>query len=392
MPEHHPNTDAPGARPGEAPATDPGSAAAEQPLAELRRRIDEVDRKLVEVLSERARIVVAIGEAKRADNVPIYAPHRERQVIEQALANNPGPLSSRTIEAIYRELMSGSFSLEMPLRVGYLGPPGSFSHVAAVRHFGSSVELDDLHEIDHVFEEVAARRCNYGLVPYENSIGGGITDTLDAFQSHEVTVYAEALIDVAQTLLSNCPANEIVRIYSKPQVFSQCRRWLSGHYPDAELIDMASSSAAVQRAAGEPGAAAIGSTLAGEIYGVKPLFEHIEDKAINITRFLIITAASRGVPPAEALPTGDDKTTIMFVTAHKPGALVDVLAVFRDAGINLSHIDKRPSGTKNWDYTFFIDCDRHRTDPAMTAAIDEARRHCVSLKVLGSYPTAQRVL
>lgn len=350
--------------------------------------IDEVDKRLVQVLSERARIVVEIGKAKRDDGTPIYAPHRERQVLQRAIANNPGPLSPRTIEAIYRELMSGSFALELPLRVGYLGPAGSFSHVAAVRHFGSSVEFDDLHQIDHVFEEVAAGRCNYGLVPYENSIGGGVTDTLDAFQVHEVTVYAEALIEVAQTLLANCLPNEIERIYSKPQAFDQCRNWLAKHYPDAELVPAASSSSAVKQAASEPRSAAIGSALAGEMYGVKPLFEHIEDKPNNVTRFLIIGKES-------AQPTGDDKTSIMFATAHRPGSLVDVLSIFRDApsgGINLSHIDKRPSGKTNWEYTFFIDCDRHMSDPVMAAAVEEARKHCVSLRVLGSYPRAQRIL
>jgi chorismate mutase / prephenate dehydratase len=379
---------------------DPSMPSVDAPidLAELRRRIDEIDQRLVDVLSERARLVVEVGRTKRADGTPIYAPHREKQVIERALAMNPGPLPPRTIEAIYRELMSGSFALELPLRVGYLGPPGSFSHVAATRHFGSSVEFDDLHEIDHVFEEVAARRCNYGLVPYENSIGGGITDTLDAFiaygrNSHNaadadqprITIYAEALIEVSHALLANCPANEITHIYSKPQVFSQCRRWLSRHYPDTPQIPTTSSSAAVRQAATEPNAAAIGSLLAGEIYGVKPLFESIQDKTNNITRFLVIGRE-------EAQPSGDDKTTLMFVTSHKPGALVDVLAVFRDAGINLSHIDKRPSGKSNWEYTFFVDCDRHRENVEMAAAIEEARRHCLSLAVLGSYPRAQRVL
>ncbi len=354
-------------------------------LDALRRQIDEIDRKLVQIVSDRARIVVQIGQTKRGDGTPIYAPHREKEVLARAAANNPGPLSDRTIEAIYRELMSGSFSLEMPLRVGYLGPAGSFSHVAATRHFGSSVEFDDLHEIDHVSEEVQAKRCHYGLVPYENSIGGGITDTLDAFQLFDVTIYAEALIDVSQTLLTNCQPNEIKRIYSKPQVFSQCRQWLSKQYPEAELVPMASSSAAVRHAADEANAAAIGSELAGEIYGVKPLFEHIEDKPNNITRFLIIATEA-------ALPTGEDKTSIMFVTAHKPGSLVDVLGVFRDASINLSHIDKRPSGRSNWEYTFFIDCDAHHSDENMAAAIEEARSHCVSLNVLGSYPRAQRTL
>ncbi|MGI9013614.1 MAG: prephenate dehydratase [Phycisphaerales bacterium] len=357
------------------------------PLADLRQKIDEVDTRLVQVLCERARIVVEIGRRKRGDGTPIYAPHREQQVIARALANNPGPLSDRTIEAIYRELMSGSFSLELPLRVGYLGPAGSFSHMAAVRHFGSSVELDDLHSIDGVFEEVAAGRAHYGLAPYENSIGGGITDTLDAIQQHEVRIYAESLIEVSHTLLANCRAESIQTIYSKPQVFEQCRRFLSTKYPQAQLVAMASSAAAVQRAAGaaDEGAAAIGSWLAGEIYGVKPLYQSIQDKPNNITRFIIIGRE-------EAQPTGDDKTSIMFATAHKPGALVDVLSVFREAGINLSHIDKRPSGRTNWEYTFFIDCDAHQSEPPVARAIDDARAHCLSMKVLGSYPRAKRNL
>ncbi len=361
------------------------TTAQSQALAQLRERIDRIDRELVRLLSERAQVVVDVGRTKRHDGTPIYAPHREQEVLRRVLDSNPGPLSGRTIEAIYRELMSGSFALELPLRVGYLGPPGSFSHVAAVRHFGSSVELDDLHEIDHVFEEVAAGRCHYGLVPYENSIGGSITDTLDAFTVHEVTIYAEALIEVSHTLLANIPANEVERIYSKPQIFGQCRRWLARHYPDAELTPATSSSAAVLQARTEPRAAAIGSTLAGELYGVKPLFEKIQDKTNNITRFLILGKQA-------ARPSGDDKTTLSFVTSHKPGALVDVLAVFRDAGINLSHIDKRPSGMNNWEYAFFIDGDRHRDDPAMREAIEAARDHCRSLHVLGSYPRSSRVL
>jgi len=361
------------------------SSPTPRPLETLRVEIDSIDRKLVALLCERARVVVEVGRAKRDSGVPTYVPHREKEVLERVLGYNTGPLTNRTIEAIYRELMSGSFSLELAMRIGYLGPQGSFSHLAAVRHFGSSVELVDLHEIGHVFEEVAAGRCDYGLVPYENSIGGGITETLNAFQTNSVTIYAEALVEVNQTLLANCAPAEVVRVYSKPEAFGQCRRWLATHFPEATLIPEASTSASVKRAAGESGSAAIGSILAGEIYGVHTLYEKIQDTPNNITRFLVIGKQS-------AQPTGEDKTTIMFVTAHRPGALVDVLGVFRDATINLSHIDKRPSGRTNWEYTFFIDCDAHASDGPMRQAIVDARNHCVSLSVLGSYPRAQRIL
>lgn len=369
--------------PGVTSGPDGGSCNGD--LGELRRRVDEIDGRLVRLLSERARIVVEIGRAKRSAGIPVYAPHREAEVLSRALACNPGPLPDRTIEAIYRELMSGSFNLELPLRVGYLGPPGSFSHIAAVRHFGSSVECVDTGSIAGVFGEVAARRCHHGLVPYENSIGGSIAETLEVLGAHEVNIYAEALIEVSQTLLCNAPLHEVRRIYSKHEVFAQCRSWLGRRFPDAELVPMESSAAAVRRAANEPGAAAIGSALAGELYGVKPVFEHVEDNPNNVTRFLVLGRE-------EALPSGDDKTTVMFVTADAPGALVEVLAVFRDARVNLSHIDKRPSGRTNWEYTFFVDCEGHRSDPPMQRALEEARRHCVSLKVLGSYPRARRIL
>jgi len=363
----------------------PGSSPAPASLDALRRAIDDVDARLVDALSERARLVVEVGKLKRGGAAPVYVPHREQEVLAKVLARNPGPLSGRTLEAVFRELMSGSFALELGLRVGYLGPEGSFSHLAAVRHFGSSVELRDLHSIEGVFEEVAKGHVNYGLVPYENSIGGGVTDTLDAFQAFDVRIYAEALVEISQCLLANCAPHEIRRIHSKPQAFEQCRRWVATQFPLAELVPAASTAAAARLAAVEPHTAAIGSELAGEIHGVNRLFEKIEDKPNNITRFLVIGRES-------AQPTGEDKTSLMFATAHKPGALVDVLAVFRDARLNLSHIDKRPSGRTNWEYTFFIDCDAHERDPAMHAAIAAARAHCLSLKVLGSYPRAKRVL
>ena len=354
-------------------------------LDALRARIDAYDRALIEVISGRARVVAAIGAVKRATGAPIYAPHREREVLSKVRALNPGPLPDRTIEAVYRELMSGSFQLEQPLRVGFLGPEGSFSHVAAARHFGSSVELVHLRSIEHVCEEVAARRCDYGLVPYENSIGGSISDTLDALQRHDITVYAESLVRVVHNLLANCALSEIEAVHSKPQVFAQCRHWLAKQLPDAALIPASSTSAAAQVAAKGGHIAAIGSALAGTLYGVNTLFESIEDKGDNITRFLVLSRE-------HAQPSGEDKTTLTFVTANKPGALVDVLAVFRRHGVNLTHIDKCPSQRTNWEYTFFVDCEAHASEPAFMRVVEEARELCLDFKVLGSYPRAVQVL
>ena len=364
----------------------------DQPIAleDLRRRIDALDRKLVELLNERAAIVVDIGKVKRGTGQAIYAPHREAEVLRRALQANAGPLPDRTIESVFRELMSGSFALEQPLRIGYLGPEGSFSHVAATQHFGSSVSFENLREIGGVFTEVRRGHVHYGLVPIENSTGGGITETLDAFvdAAGEVFVYAEIALAIRHNLLANCQPAQVRRIYSKPEVFAQCRNWLSTQYPHAELVPAASSSAAVIRARDDDpsgGSAAIGSSLAGELHGVKVLFEDIEDNPNNVTRFFVIAKE-------EARPSGDDKTSIMFVTRHEPGALVQVLQALAYSGINLTHIDKRPSRRENWNYTFFLDLTGHREDDNVARAIEMARAHCQELWVLGSYPRAARIL
>ena len=376
--------------------------AAERPqdsaeLNALRTKIDELDQQLVDLLNARAKLVVDVGTFKRGSGTPIYAPHREAQVLAKALERSKGPLPQRTIEGVYRELMSGSFALEQPLRIGFLGPPGSYSHQASVKQFGSSVDFEDLQLIGGVFTEVRRGHVNYGLVPIENSIGGGITETLDALSKNvgHVWVYAEAQIAIRHMLLTDCKPNAVRRIHSKPEVFAQCRNWLTTQYPNAALLPDASTSQAVQTAlkenktaqeiGAEPGSAAIASELAGELYGLPVLFSNIADNAENITRFYVISRE-------QALPTGDDKTAVMFATEDKHGALVAVLQAFNNAGINLSHIDKRPSGRENWSYTFYIDALGHRNDESMQRAIADASQHCKELHVLGSFPRSTRIL
>jgi chorismate mutase/prephenate dehydratase len=354
-------------------------------LNTFRTKIDELDHKLVELLSKRAEIVVEVGKLKRDSDTPIYAPHRERAVLDKVLAANNGPLSDKTIEAVYRELMSGSFQLEKPLAIAHLSPSGSFSHIAAVRHFGSSVECVGVPSIERVFREVAAGHCHYGLVPYENSTSGGITETLDAFHHHDVTIYAEALIDIRHCLLCNGDPTLITAIASKPEVISQCRKWLNAIYPDVEVIETPSSAKAVELASEDSNIGAIGSELAAHKYGVEIAIENVQDRAENITRFLILSKEA-------AEPSGDDKSTIMFTTKHETGALVDVLAAFRDNGINLSHIDKRPSGRENWNYTFYIDANAHQDTPELQTAVETASEFCKSIEILGSYPKAKQVL
>lgn len=361
-------------------------------LTDFRSKIDSIDRQLVQLLNDRAALVVDVGKLKRAAGIPIYAPHREAAVLKKVTGISAGPLPSKTIEAVYRELMSGSFHLEQPLRIGYLGPKGSYGHHASIRHFGSSVKFEDLRTSDGAFIEVIRGHCDYALVPIENTTGGGICETLDAFSKHhaEVDIYGEVQLQVRRCLLSNTQPDKIRRVYSSREAFAHCRNWLATQLPKAELVTVDTTVTAVRRAKvemeeGDMHVAAIGSELAGEVYGLHALFPDIEDEPDNVTRFLILSRQ-------KTLPSGNDKTSMMFTAADRPGSLVEVLSVFQRANVNLTHIDKCPSGSGKWDYKFFIDAVGHRDDPGFQTVIDEARAQCNELSVLGSYPVSQRVL
>ncbi len=362
-----------------------GSEDASASLEPLRTRIDELDAKIVDLLNCRARVVVEIGKLKQQQNTPIYSPDREKTVLEKVRKLNHGPLPDRCLEAVYRELMSGSFALEKPLRIGFLGPTGTFSHAASVQKFGSSVTHVPLADIPSVFDEVVRGHIDYGLVPVENSIHGGVVDTLDAFLNSSSKICAEVKITIHHFLLARDDWEKVTRIHSKPEIFSQCRKWLAAMGRDRDVQPSASSAAAAEMASQQPGVAAIGTRLAGQMYGLRVLFENIEDDPDNETRFFVIGREG-------ARRSGDDKTAIMFTTAHKPGALAEVLDVFKENGINLTDIEKRPSKKVNWEYYFFIDAQGHVDDEAMQKAIAEARQHCLQLTVLGSYPRAVEVL
>jgi chorismate mutase/prephenate dehydratase len=366
------------------PADVPSDPHAEA-LAPLRLQIDQLDQQIVELLNTRARVVVEIGRIKQQLKTPIYMPDREKAVLEKVRQLNTGPLSDRCIQAVYRELMSGSFEVERPQRIGFLGPEGTFSHAAAAMKFGSSVDYVPLSAITAVFEEVVRGHVDYGLVPVENSIGGGVVDTLDAFLQSSAKICAEVLITIHHNLLANEPWEKITKICSKAQVFSQCRNWLSATAKERATVPVDSTTTAAQMALAGNGVAAIASKHAAGLYGLNVLFENIEDHPDNVTRFFVI-----GREPARK--TGDDKTAIMFTTAHKPGALAEVLDVFKENGINLTDIEKRPSKKVNWEYYFFIDAQGHQDDAGMKTAIEQAKKHCLQLTVLGSYPRAAEVL
>ncbi len=354
-------------------------------LDELRNRIDELDVELVRLLNERAQVVVEIGKLKSKTDGPIYAPDREKQVFERIKEANQGPLPDKCLMAIWRELMSGSFFLERPLRIGYLGPQGSFSHTAAMMKFGQSVEYEPLTDIASIFDEVSKGHCDLGLAPVENTMGGGVIETLDALADSNVKICAEVLMAIHHNLLANCPMEKIDRIYSKPEVFAQCRGWLSATFKGTATIPVASTAKAAQMAAEEDGAAAIGSSAAAELYGLQIVCENIEDNVNNVTRFLVLSRE-------DARPTDNDKTAVLFSTKHKAGALVDVLEVFKQHGINLTNIESRPSRKRQWEYYFFVDFLGHRINEDVQDCLSEVSKHCPQLSILGSFPRATALL
>ena len=354
-------------------------------LDKLRNEIDSLDAQIVKLLNDRANVVIQVGQVKNAQNAPIYAPDREHKILERIQQLNGGPLPNRCLVAIYRELMSGSFALERQLRVGCLGPEGSFSHVAATNKFGASAEYLTLPDIRSVFDHVARGHIEVGVVPIENSIGGGVIDTLDAFLETPVQICAEIRLAVHHNLLANCALEEVERIYSKPEVFAQCRNWLSGTFAEVQVISVASSAKAAEMASQEPKTAAIASRVAAELNDLSILCENIEDYANNETRFLVISQN-------RAKPTGNDKTSVLVTTAHKSGALVSMLDSFRQNDINLTYIDSRPNKKQNWEYNFFVDAEGHVDNPQMKAALEAAKEHSTQLIVLGSYPQAVDVL
>jgi chorismate mutase/prephenate dehydratase len=357
----------------------PVDTARQAQLDELRGRIDAIDAQIVELISERGRVAGEIGTLKNRDNAPIYAPDREKQVYARLANLNQGPFPNSVLQAIYRELMSGSIALERPQRIAYLGPRGSFSHLAATAKFGASVEYEPVVDIAGVFREVQREHADFAVVPIENSTGGGIVDTLDAFVDSPVCVCAEIKLRVHHNLLSRTPLDRIERLYSKPQVFDQCKQWLMETGMLDKTVPASSSSRAAELAAAEAGTAALGSTLAAELYDLPILVASVEDNPHNVTRFLVL-----GRSPAR--PTGADQTVLMFTTAHKAGALVDVLDIFRHNAVNLTMITSRPSKRKNWQYYFFVDAEGHADNENMQTAIKAARDHCLHFQVLGSYP------
>ena len=354
---------------------------ASEDLESLRRKIDGLDEQLVRLLNDRAKVVVEIGKLKQQSNTPVYAPDREKAVLDRIRAINAGPLPARAMEAIWRELMSGSFALEKQLRIGFLGPEGSFSHAASVAKFGSSVQYAPLTDIPAVFDQVIRGHIDLGLVPVENSIHGGVVDTLDAFLTTPAKICAEVLITIHHNLLAKEPWDQVRRIYSKPEVFSQCRNWLAAMAKERDIQPAASTSAAAELAEKETASAAIGSAIAAERYNLHVLFENIEDNPNNTTRFVVIGRQ-------EVARSGRDKTAFVMSTRNRPGAIHELLAPLAEHGVSMTRLESRPSRTGMWEYVFFVDVEGHEQDPPVAAALEGLRARAAFLKILGSFPAA----
>ena len=348
-------------------------------IEEQRKRLDEIDSELARLLNERAKHVLEIARIKAEQNSQVYVPAREKAILEKVLMKNQGPLPDETMATIFREIVSAMRSLEAPLAVAYFGPEATFTHLAARQAFGTFAQYTPVAAINDVFTEVERGRATYGVVPVENSTEGVVSRTLDTFMDSDLKICAEVLMEISHHLLANCPLDEIRKVYSFSQPFAQCRAWLESNLPDAELVEVTSTARAAQIAATEPGAAAIASELAAEVYGIRVLVPRIEDIAGNVTRFFII-----GSDISE--PSGDDKTSIMFSVRDRVGALYDTLKPFAEYGINLTKIESRPSRKKPWEYIFFVDLLGHCTDEKVVSALGKLSETCLFVKTLGSYP------
>ena len=349
-------------------------------LTEYRDQINKIDDQILNLLQKRAEISKKIGAVKAETGVAqVYVPHRQREVIERLKAQNNGVFPETALEAIWTEILSASRSLQEPERVAFLGPVGSFGHLASLCHFGASAELIPIYPQIDIFTEVESGRADYGVVAIENSVQGTVRDVLERFQRTPLKICAETFQPITQHLLSKSPITEIRRIYSHSQPFAQCRTWLSRHLGNVEQVEVVSTSEAAHRAAQEPQTAAIASELASEIYQIPIVANAIMDEPNNTTRFFII-----GNHIAE--PSGHDRTSLFFAIRDKVGALHQALGILEMAHLNLSYLESLPSRTKPWEYIFFAEMDGHIADTNVAAAIKQLEELCRDVKILGSYP------
>jgi chorismate mutase/prephenate dehydratase len=351
-------------------------------IPEHRKAIDKLDAEIVKLLNERTKHVLGIGEIKLRAGEEIYVPHRERAVLDRICKLNAGPITNDSLRAIYREIMSSALSLEKSMTIAYFGPEATFTHQAAIRKFGASLNYSAQKTIADVFAEVARNRADYGVVPVENSTEGVVTHTLDMFVDSDLKIVAQIVMRVQQCLMSKGTKKDIQKLFVHPQSLAQCRAWLQNNLPHVEIIETSSNARSAELAAKTKRAAALGGVLAAQRYGLDVLDADIQDNSTNTTRFLVL---GRQCSP----PTSKDRTSLMFSIPHQVGALHKSLAAFRKYRLNMTKIESRPSKRKAWEYFFFVDCDGHYEDKRVAKAIADLQEHCTFVKVLGSYPNSE---
>lgn len=358
--------------------------SSDRQINSLRNRIDAIDDELLRLLNERADASTEIGHVKREKDPDsqFYRPDREASILRRLGAENPGPLRNEDLVRVMREIISACLSLEQRLRIAYLGPEGTFTHVATLKHFGGAVEPIAMTSISEIFREVEAKVCHYGVVPLENSLEGSVNQTLDCLSGSSLSVCGEIVLAVHHQLLTKAEnLAEVKRVYAHEQALAQCCAWLDKNLKGAERIALGSNAAAAQRAQIEMDSAAIASHQAAERYELGICAKNIEDHPQNTTRFAVL---GHNVPRA----TGDDVTSVMFGTPNRPGALHEILSVLADAGISMSRIESRPKRSGSWDYLFFVDLLGHRDDDKIAPALAEIKKRALLFKVLGSCPRA----
>lgn len=355
-------------------------------LKKLRDQIDSIDQEVQELLNRRAECAQQVAEVKLSHAVDgekavFYRPEREAQVLREVIARNQGPLPGEGVARIFREIMSLCLALEEPMKIAYLGPEGTFTQQAALKHFGHSVSCLSQSTIADVFREVEAGEANYGVVPVENSTEGVITHTLDSFVDSSLRICGEVALRIHHHFLVSAPDIKPVRVYSHAQSLAQCRQWLDANWPNVERIPVNSNAEAAKKASEDSQAAAIASEAAAELYGLSVATANIEDMPDNTTRFLIIGHQDTEI-------SGQDKTSLLVAGKDEPGTLYHVLAPFHEQGVSLTRIETRPSRSGTWSYMFFIDLEGHRNEEHVSKAMDLVQKQCTDFKWLGSYPKA----
>lgn len=356
----------------------------EKKLVQLRKSIDTIDSQLLELINQRADYAKKVAQVKEiSGDIVYFRPEREANVLRNVMEKNNGPLGGEEVARLFREIMSACLALEQPIKVAFLGPEGTFTQQAAIKHFGNSAVTVSMNAIDEVFREVDAGAANYGVVPVENSTEGVINHTLDAFLASSLKICGEVELRIHHNLLvgQSTHKDKITRVYSHSQSLAQCRQWLDAHYPKAERIAVSSNAEAAKRIKGEWSSAAIAGDMAAELYDLEKLSEKIEDRPDNSTRFLIIGRE-------EILQSGEDKTSIIIAAKNEPGALYNLLAPFYREDVDLTRVETRPSREGKWTYVFFVDFRGHKDDPAIIKVLAEVSQIVIDLRVLGSYPKA----